>query len=120
MRTRYSKWMILAATLFAGCVPQNMDPGLRRERLRGVMDADLAVTKSILVDNPGVKMESLWEAGDQIGVFGGSTENALFTLKAEDLSKDRKTADFSTDGTIPSGKLTAYAPYQKDAKKIYF
>jgi len=109
--------MILAAALFAGCVPQSMDPGLRQERLRGVMDADLAVTKSILVDNPGVKMESLWEAGDQIGVFGGSTENALFTLKAEDLSKDRKTADFSTDGTIPSGKLTAYAPYQKDAKK---
>ena len=117
MKTRYCKWMILAGALFAGCVPQSMDPGLRQERLRGVMDGDLAVTKSILVDNPGVKMEALWDAGDQIGVYGGSAENALFSLKAEDLSQDRKTADFSTDGTIPSGKLTAYAPYQKDAKK---
>ena len=113
--TRYL--IILAAAALAACTPEGLGPEQRSDRLRGVIDADLAVTKSILVDNPGVKLESFWEAGDQIGVFGGSAENALFSLKAEDLSTDRKTADFSTDGTIPGGKLTAYAPYQKEAKK---
>ena len=117
MKTRYFKWIFLAAAMMAACTPEGLGLEQRSDRLRGVMDADLAVTKSILVDNPGVKLESFWEAGDRIGVYGGSAENALFTVKAEDLSADRKTADFSTDGTIPAGKLTAYAPYQKEAKK---
>ena len=113
--TRYL--IILAAAALAACTPESLGPEQRGDRLRGVIDADLSVTKSILVDNPGVKLESFWEAGDQIGVFGGNAENTLFTLRGEDLSADRKTADFSTDGTIPGGKLTAYAPYQKEAKK---
>ena len=118
MRTRYY-FFTLSAVVWAltGCVNDSLAPLGQGERLRGVFDADVAVTKAILVDNPGVKLESFWEAGEQIGVYGGNAENALFTLKAENLSYDRKTADFTTDGSIPSGKLLAYSPYQKDAGK---
>ena len=116
MKTKYYLYLILAASL-AACAPESLRPQAEREGLLAVMDADLAATKSILVDNPGVKLESCWQAGDEIGVFGGSAENVLFQLKAEDLSSDGKTAEFRSESAIPSGKLTAYAPYQKEAKK---
>lgn len=116
MKTKYYFYLILAASL-AACAPESLRPQAEREGLLAVMDADLAATKSILVDNPGVKLESCWQAGDEIGVFGGSAENVLFQLKAEDLSSDGKTAEFRSESAIPSGKLTAYAPYQKEAKK---
>ena len=116
MKTKYYLYLILAASL-AACAPESLRPQAEREGLLAVMDADLAATKSILVDNPGVKLESYWQAGDEIGVFGGSAENVLFQLKAEDLSSDGKTAEFRSESAIPSGKLTAYAPYQKEAKK---
>ncbi len=116
MKTKYYLYLILAASLPA-CAPEGLRPQAEREGLLAVMDADLAATKSILVDNPGVKLESYWQAGDEIGVYGGSAENVLFQLKAEDLSSDGKTAEFRSESAIPSGKLTAYAPYQKEAKK---
>ena len=118
MKTSYSIHIIPAVLLvLSACTNDSLSPenGSEPARLRATFDADVAVTKSILVDNPGVKLESFWEAGEQIGVFGGNSGNVLFTLKAEDLSYDRKTADFTTDGTIPAGKLTAYSPYQKGA-----
>lgn len=118
MKTRYTHLTLLAALCaLAGCVSEGLRPQETGERLRGVFDADLAVTKSILIDNPGVKLASFWEAGEQIGVFGGNSENQLFTVKAEDLSADRKTADFSTEGSIPAGRLTAYSPYQSEGRK---
>ena len=118
MKTSYSIHIIPAVLLvLSACTNDSLSPenGSEPAHLRATFDADVAVTKSILIDNPGVKLESFWEAGEQIGVFGGNSGNVLFTLKAEDLSYDRKTADFTTDGTIPAGKLTAYSPYQKGA-----
>ncbi|MEE3375386.1 MAG: hypothetical protein VZR22_01635 [Candidatus Cryptobacteroides sp.] len=118
MKTSYSIHIIPAVLLvLSACTNDSLSPenGSEPAHLRATFDADVAVTKSILIDNPGVKLESFWEAGEQIGVFGGNVGNALFTLMAEDLSYDRKTADFTTDGTIPAGKLTAYSPYQKGA-----
>ena len=116
MKTKYYLSLILAASL-AACAPEGLRPQGEREGLMAVMDADLAATKSILVDNPGVKLESYWQAGDEIGVYGGSSENVLFQLKAEDISSGGRTAEFRSESTIPSGRLTAYAPYQKGAKK---
>ena len=116
MKTKYYLSLILAASL-AACAPEGLRPQGEREGLMAVMDADLAATKSILVDNPGVKLESYWQAGDEIGVYGGSSENVLFQLKAEDISSGGRTAEFRSESAIPSGRLTAYAPYQKGAKK---
>lgn len=107
-------WLVLASA----CAPETLRPQTGpADGLRAVIGEDLAATKSILLDNPGSKLSAYWEAGDEIGVFGGSSENLLFKLNAEDLSVDRKTADFRSESSIPSGKLSAYAPYQKDAKK---
>ena len=106
MKTSYSIHIIPAVLLaLSACTNDSLSPenGSEPAHLRATFDADVAVTKSILIDNPGVKLESFWEAGEQIGVFGGNVGNALFTLMAEDLSYDRKTADFTTDGTIPAG-----------------
>ena len=116
MKTKYYLYLVFAASL-AACTPEGLRPLGEREGLLAVMDADLAATKSILVDNPGVKLESCWQAGDEIGVYGGNAVNVLFQLKAEDLSADGKTAEFRSESAIPSGKLTAYAPYQQGAKK---
>ena len=118
MKTSNSIHIIPAVLLvLSACTNDSLSPenGSEPARLRATFDADVAVTKSILVDNPGVKLESFWEAGEQIGVFGGNSGNVLFTLKAEDLSYDRKTADFTTGGSIPAGRLTGYSPYQKGA-----
>ena len=113
------KLIVLAAALsVSGCRIEDPAPEWSKgESLRGIIDADVAATKAILVDNPGVKLESFWAAGEQIGVYGGSAENQLFTVTAEGLSYDRKTADFRTDGSIPAGKVTAYSPYQSNAGK---
>ncbi len=116
MKTRYL--IILTISMLSVCCTRvSPDMDVQNDILHGVMDADVMVTKSILVDNPGVKLESFWEAGDQIGVFGSSASNVLFTLQEGDLSADRKSADFRSDGTIPSGDLTAYAPYQQSSRK---
>ncbi len=119
MKKYIYKLIVLAAALsVCGCRIDDPAPEWGKgESLRGIIDTDVAATKAILVDNPGVKLESFWEAGEQIGVYGGSAENQLFTVTAEDLSYDRKTADFRTDGSIPAGKVTAYSPYQSSAGK---
>lgn len=116
MNTRYQFFTILAmAAALAGCAPNSLTPQTDGPTLRGVIDADLAATKAILLDNPGIKLESFWVAGDQIGVFGNNASNVTFRVAAEDLSYDGKTAEFRTDASIPNGKLTAYSPYQEGA-----
>lgn len=117
MKTRYYSIILIWAALFAGCTPNGLDSQKDGDSLRGVIDSDLAATKAMLLDNPGIKLESFWVAGDQIGVFGGNAENAAFKVTAEDLSADGKTANFRTDANIPNGRLTAYSPYQEGAKK---
>ena len=116
MKIQYFIYLISAAVL-AACAPDHLRPEPEPKGLLAVIDADLPATRSILVDNPGVKLESYWQAGDEIGVFGGSAGNVLFQLKESSLSSNRKTAEFQGNDAIPSGKLTAYAPYSKDARK---
>lgn len=116
MKARYYFFTILSvAAALAGCAPNSLTPPAGGESLRGVIDSDLAATKAILLDNPGVKLESFWVAGDQIGVFGGSAANVAFQVAAEDLSADARTAEFRADASIPNGTLTAYSPYQAGA-----
>ena len=115
MKSRFSFLFVIAAALSA-CAPNALEP-VSGEYLRGEIASDLAVTKSILLDNPGVSMENHWTAGDRIGVFGGGAENTAFTVAAGDLSSDRKVADFHTEGKMPSGKLQAYSPYQDGAAR---
>jgi len=85
------------------------------EGIIAVMDADAPVTKAIMIDNPGVKVESFWEAGDRIGVFGDGGSNVQFSVAEADLSEDKKTALFKAASDTPAGDLTSYFPYQDGA-----
>ena len=72
-------------------------------------------TKAILIDNPGVKVQSFWVDGDAISVFGADAANKQFSVTAADISKDGKTAEFKSAGDIPAGELIALSPYSADA-----
>ena len=72
-------------------------------------------TRAILIDNPGVKVESFWEDGDAIGIFGAGAANTLLSITAADISEDGKTAEFKSTANIPAGDLIALSPYSADA-----
>lgn len=115
MKIRYFL-LSLAALSLMGCIQDTLRPGMDTDVLRAVIVEETAEpTKAQLLDTPGSRLESFWQAGDQIGVFGNTVSNVTFRVAAEDLSKDRKTADFRTGDAIPSGKLTAYSPWQEGA-----
>ena len=69
-------------------------------------------TKAILLDNPGVRMESFWVAGEQIGVGGSDGPAVSLSVAASDISSDGKSAIFRSESSVPSGKLIAYSPFQ--------
>lgn len=69
-------------------------------------------TKTLLLDSPGYRMETRWESGDRIGVFGSSDgTNIPYDIAEEAISYGGRTALFRTRGTVPDGDLTAYYPY---------
>lgn len=69
-------------------------------------------TRALLLDSPGLKMESRWVEGDRLGVYGDkSGENVLYAVTEGNISYGGRTATFITGGQIPQGKLTAYYPY---------
>lgn len=82
----------------------------------GTIDKEDAVTRSILVDNPGIKLESRWQDGDVIGYFGGDARNGQLALTAGSISANGKTALFTSPEEIPSSDLISYSPYQERAK----
>ena len=88
-------------------------PSSSANSLTAVISA--SYTKSILIDNPGVRVESFWEDGDAISVSGGSVGNMRLSITAADISEDGKTAEFKSTTDIPSGELTALSPYSESA-----
>ena len=83
--------------------------------LRITISDDQAATRTIVIDNPGIALETFWNAGDKIGVFGTNGQNISFEVAAEAISQNGKTADFKTTSAIPTGDLTAYYPYDANA-----
>lgn len=107
--------LALLALLSAACVQREFIPDIESDALRATITSDEAVTRSIVIDNPGIKLESFWKGGDCIGVFGGSVQNTCFNIEESSISFDGKSADFKTGGDIPSGTLLAYYPYSSTA-----
>lgn len=83
--------------------------------IRAVISDGGAMTRTITVDNPGVRINTYWQSGDRIGVFGGSGGQIAFSLAGSDISADGKSAEFRSTQAVPSGQLTAYSPYQQGA-----
>lgn len=110
MKTRY--FIIAAAFLLIGCSRTEINETFNDGSLTAFIDCSAGATKSILVDNPGIRMESRWQAGESIGIFGDGGANVKFSISGADISEDGKTARFSSSSGVPSGDLTAVSPYQ--------
>ena len=89
--------------------------GYSTDGLKASIVDEEAVSRSIVVDNPGIKLESFWKSGDKIGLFGQQATNTQLSIDAATISKDGKEATFNALDGIPSGELLAYHPYMDNA-----
>ena len=117
-KNTYTCWFLVITLLAAGC--SRWDDPIRTDEsrnLQAVISDDEWATRSIVIDNPGIKLESFWKADDRIGVFGSTGGQVAFTVAGNTISQDGKTAEFVSVSDIPAGKLMAYHPYSESAEK---
>ncbi len=114
--TRY----ILAALLlcvFAACTSEPAPSGSSIVyELTASIAPDGPQTRTILIDNPGVRVESFWTFGDAISLFTSSGENLTLFVDYENIGDGGKTALFHSYEGFPSGNLSALYPADKNAK----
>ncbi|MCQ2074717.1 MAG: fimbrillin family protein [Bacteroidaceae bacterium] len=103
---------ISAILILAGCVGSEFDGNALGRYLEATIESGKTSTRAILIDNPGVRMQTVWQGGDCIGVFGDGVSNMKFGITEEDISEDGKSAKFSSGYDIPSGSLVSYSPYR--------
>ena len=72
-------------------------------------------TRTILMDNPGVRVETRWAATDAITIFGHSGDKHTLSLAAEDIVDNGKTAIFRSSSELPSGSISALYPADANA-----
>ncbi|MBQ2150142.1 MAG: hypothetical protein II434_01275, partial [Bacteroidales bacterium] len=111
------KYTILAITLLAAisCAKETpMDMEDSSNILHAVILDRSPATRTVLKDNPGLAIVSQWQAGDAIGVFGGSV-NQQFILEAGTISQDGRSASFVSGTGTSSGNLFSYSPFQQGA-----
>lgn len=85
------------------------------EGLTATIADDESVTRSIVIDNPGVCLESFWTENDQLGIFGEGSDNVAYRIDASSITNDGRKATFHSTASVPSGNITAYFPYQSNA-----
>lgn len=108
----YSIFTIIAlATCFAACTNEEDDWSGPKNGISATIVDNLKETRAVLLDNPGVRLNTFWQAGDHIGIYGDNGQNVDFTLTASTLSTNGKTATFQTTSSMPTGSLFAYYPY---------
>lgn len=105
--------ILLAALFLTGCARTEI---FHDNSLTASIDCGINTTKAILIDNPGYRLDSRWQDAESIGVFGEGASNVKFSVSGAEISADGKTAKFKATSDIPVGALTAYSPYQADAK----
>lgn len=101
--------------MFDACVREPIPPVEESRAITATIAADGPQTRAILMDNPGVRMESYWAAGDRIGLAGSDGAVKAFQVSENDISADGRTAVFRSDETVPSGNILAFFPYQEGA-----
>lgn len=72
-------------------------------------------TRTILMDNPGVRVATSWAYGDAITIFGPSEEKKSLNVEYGDIYDNGKTAIFRSSLALPSGELSALYPADGNA-----
>lgn len=119
MKTRRFIWAVTGLLTIASCEREPMgtrlEPAPDSFQLTATIAPDGPETRTILLDNPGVRMQTRWAAADAIGLFSSSGEAFSLNLTASDISDDGKTAVFRSSSALPSGTLTAFYPANSEA-----
>ena len=113
----YALLLVTIVTVFTACT-QDLTETKNIESDEGLtvtIDDDEQATRAIVIDNPGIRLETTWTAGDQLGIFGAGQSNEPYTINASTISDDGRTAAFTSTASIPSGDLLAYYPYNVNA-----
>ena len=79
------------------------------EGLTATIADDESVTRSIVIDNPGVCLESFWTENDQLGIFGEGSDNVAYRIDASSITNDGRKATFHSTASVPSGNITTFS-----------
>jgi hypothetical protein len=113
MKTKLSIIFLSAAILMLSCVRENLPVTDSSTGLLCRIEGGVPATKTILKDDPGVRMVTKWQSDDAIGIFGDNASNTQYSIVASSISDDGKTAEFKPQASASSGTLLAYCPYQE-------
>lgn len=115
-KIRFTGVILLMLLAITGCKEDIDSPSaISREGLTVTISSDASVTRSLVIDNPGIQLDSYWKDGDKIGVFGAQGTNVLFAIQQGTIASDGRTAKFQSADGIPEGALLAYYPHMSDA-----
>ena len=84
--------------------------------ITAVVDNGQTQMRSTMIDSPTQGVDFYWSAGDAIGIFDDSHQNARFTAAASDIATDSATAVFKSGGGVPKEDFIAYYPYSAGVK----
>lgn len=117
MKTKISVLFLAAALLSLSCVREDMPQADSASGLLCRIEGGVTATKTVLKDDPGVRMVSKWQSEDAVGVFSDNESNLQYLIVSSSISGDGKTAEFRTQSPTPPGELLAYSPYQEGAAR---
>lgn len=114
MRRTIYPILFVALALLAGCARESMENlSPEANTILAFIDGDEPETRTVTIDNPGVRISTYWQAGDRIGIIGKSGSPAEFSVASNDISADGKSANFRSTTSVPSGSLLAFYPWQE-------
>ncbi len=110
----------ILVVLLSSCVKDSIDNSFynNTKGLKAVIVDNDVKTRTVLMDNPGVRIDVMWQPGDEVGVFGTeSGNNVKFSISSADISSNGKEASFTSSESTPQGDTYAYYPYQSGAQR---
>ena len=115
-----ARYYILAAMLLyimSGCVQEALidTSVLDQYEIIATIATDGPETRTILMDNPGIRVQTRWAADDAIGIFGADGNKRTLTVSAENIGEGGKTAIFKSADALPAGSMTAIYPADANA-----
>ena len=117
MKTIRNILAVLLVSVMTGCTgnPDNMSQEGDMCSLVASIAPDGPLTRTILMDNPGVRVSTSWTGGDAITIFGPSGSRMSLSVADEDIFDSGKTAVFRSSMALPKGEISAIYPADDNA-----